>query len=356
MADEEVITILKREFGLTNEDIKNRMFYISFLDKHKIETRTQFYMQEFKMTKEEFRKMIKSSPALFSYKEKTVKAKEEFYINEFKLTKDEFCRMLKMLPALLSYNEESVKAKEEFYINQFKMTKEEFCKMLKVSPALLNYNEESVKSKEEFYINEFNLTKEEFNKILKMLPALLSYNEETVKSKEKFYIEEFNLTKEEFGKMIKLLPTLLGLNEKSVKLKHKAMKELEIDESLLIKYPQFLNSPAESIKIKYMILYIANNSNSFIKNANWQMTSHKKTWARLSWLREMGVEKIKLTDIIGEEKRFFNKFKINSKILMKKFPFTKDAIEQINVEYKETAKRTGGLELQISDEELEIGE
>lgn len=271
-----------------------------------------------------------------------------FTDKEVESKRDEILRILYL-------NKDIIARKAQFYMQEFNLSKDEFIKILKVSPSLLAYKEDSAKAKKEFYMQEFNLSKEEFGKMLKALPTLLGLNEDSVKAKKEFYMQEFNLSKEEFAKMLKISPALLSYKENSVKSKHKAMKELGIDDREVIKNPAFFTAPENSLKVKYMILYIASNSDSFMERINWQMTSHKKTWARLSWIREIGYEKIKFGDIIDREKNFIKKFKIDSGRLMEKFPFTKEAVSQINAEYEEIAKRTGGLELKLSKNDFERG-
>lgn len=274
-----------------------------------------------------------------------VKEKFGFIDKDLEGKEDSFSRM--------SYlDQNKVEEKIKFYMEEFNLTKEEFGKMVKIFPKLLIKSNSNVQSKETFYMKEFKLTKEEFSKMVKVLPSLLGHNEDSVRAKISFYMEEFGLTKKEFCKMLIKMPTLLGLDKDSIINKHKSIKELKIDNSVVVEHPDILTAPEKSLKVRYMILYIVYGCDSFLKNFGWQMTSHKKTWARLCGIREIGESKITAIDLLLSEKNFFQKYKIDSKTLMERYPFTKETVKQINAQYRQVAEKTDGLDLKLSEEEL----
>ena len=269
-------------------------------------------------------------------------AKETFYMQEFNLTKDEYNKMIKFLPALLGLDIESVKAKETFYMQVFNVNKDELHKMIKLSPALLGYNEDSIKAKISFYMQEFNLTRDKINKII--TPALLCLSENTIKAKISFYMQEFNLSKDEINSIIS--PSWLCLSDENIKNKHKILKELNIPDSIIINDPAILTAPELSLKVRYMILYIVEKSDVFLRK-KWYMTSHKKTWARLCWLRTIGKKIMSTRDLLISEQNFFDRYNIDSKTMMDKFPYNNDAIDMINTEYENVSKATDGIELRL---------
>ena len=257
------------------------------------------------------------------------------------------------LISYISYlTENTIEEKIKFYLEEFNLTKQEFAQLVKKLPSLLGLDKESIQEKELFYLKEFNLTKKEFAQLVKKMPPLLGYTQENVQEKELFYLKEFNLTKQEFAQLVKKMPQLLNFSQESVINKHKMIRELEFDDDVVIKNPTILSAPENSLKVRYMVLYIVEKTDKFIEINNWSMTSHTKTWARLCGLQEISSLKITAKDLILSEKQFAKKFKIDSKTLMERYHFTKKAVAQINAEYQNIAKQTYGLDLKISEEEL----
>ena len=284
-------------------------------------------IKHFEWTEQEVKEKAKSIPSSYFKDEQIALDRAKFYQKEFNLDKAEFIKMLKIFPVLLKYSEESVKLKVEFYQQEFDLDKAEFIKMLKVLPTLLGYSEESVKIKAEFYQQEFNLTKAEFIKMLKVSPTLLGLSEESVKTKAEFYQQEFNLDKVEFIEMLKVLPALLGYSEESVKIKHQQIRDLNIPKSVIIKNPNILAAPTNTLKVRYLILRQVVTREEVLSK-NWFMTSQDKTYARLRYLQSKNTE-IKITQILQTEKNFVNVYGVESKELMKKYKLTPEAIREM---------------------------
>ena len=84
--------ILMNYFDWTNSEIQKKaktIEYISHItDEKLVLKKARFYKSEFKLTSEEFIKMLKSHPALLGLSEDSVKQKEGFYKSEFKLTSE----------------------------------------------------------------------------------------------------------------------------------------------------------------------------------------------------------------------------------------------------------------------------
>jgi len=367
--------ILKTYFDFTDQDIKDKSSVLShayIVDIDKILAKTNFYMNEFNLTKQEFIKiikkqptllnlseegikaktnfyrlklnlnkqqfikMLKSCPAVLAFSEENIESKTNFYKKEFRLSDDEFVKIIKTAPTLFAFTEESIIAKKEFYIKEFDLTEQEFIKLIKISPSLLIYSEESVKTKLDFYLQELGLNKFEFVKMLKTQPSLLDYSESSIKSKVEFYMQELNMNKQEFVQMLKSVPVLLGLSEQSLREKFKQIKELGIPKEFIMSSPMILIVPQNTLKIRYLILrQVATREEIFTKN--WYTTNQNKIYARVKFLTTEVKNKKILSNCLRGEQEFCARFKITSEELMNKYALTTDVIAKMleNIEDEE---------------------
>ena len=216
---------------------------------------------------------------------------------------------------------------EQILIKHFEWTEQEVKEKANIILHVTFKDEQKVLDKAKFYQQEFDLSRTDFIKMLKVLPTLLNLSEESVKAKANFYQQEFDLNRAEFIKMLKGLPVLLSLLEESVKEKHKQILDLNIPKSVIIKNPNILTVPTNTLKVRYTILRQVATREDILSKI-WFMTSQDKTYARLRYLQNKS-NKIKISHLLQDEKRFVNAYGVESKELMKIYKLTPEAIHKM---------------------------
>ena len=293
-----------------------------------IKKKEQFYESVFSMKREEINKMVKLFPAILGASTQSVLDKENFYKSEFRVTHDDFCKMIRLSPALLSYDTDSVQEKTKFYESIFGITSIEFGKMMKVHPAFLGYSTDSVQEKAKFYEDTFGIISTEFGKMIKVFPALLSYATDSVQEKADFYESIFGITSTEFGEMIKKVPALLGRSIESVQEKVREIKDIKIPSQVIVQNPSILAVPKNTLKLRYVILRNIATREEIFSYPNWYMTSQDKTYARACYLSETG-KKLNWKTVLYSEKLFGKMCGVSSDELMAKYKLTAGKFEKL---------------------------
>ena len=289
----------------------------------------EILIKHFDWTEQEILDKTKKLDFIFSeLSENAVLELTQFFCDEFKLSEDKFKKILKKMPSLLNFTIEGIKKKEQFYESVFSMKREEINKMVKLFPAILGASTQSVLDKENFYKSEFRVTHDDFCKMIKLSPALLSYDTDSVQEKTKFYESIFGITSTEFGEMIKKVPALLGRSIESVQEKVREIKDIKIPSQVIVQNPSILTVPKNTLKLRYVILRNIASREEIFSYPNWYMTSQDKTYARACYLLETG-KKLNWKTVLYSEKVFGKMCGVSSDELMAKYKLTPGKIEKL---------------------------
>ena len=149
-------------------------------------------------------------------------------------------------------------------------------------------------------------------------------------------MHQLNYPKAEAINLIKKLPAILCYSEENIKEKHQQILDLSIPKEVLLNKPAMLATPKKTLKIRYFILRAFATRDEILNTSlNWFMTNQNKSYARLMHFYSKNKPKIRLQDVLIDEKRLVERHQVTSDELMKRYPLPKEFIYEVQEKFFE---------------------
>ena len=160
----------------------------------------------------------------------------------------------------------------------------------------------------------------------------------------------FDFDDQELRRVVKICPSFIIYSINAIDKKKELLDSLNITKEDILKNPIILATASNSIKLKYMMLYLADPKKNFMRQ-KWSMQNQKKTWARIMELKSLDIP-LTPSLLFSAEKNFQKRFKVSGEELMKKYPLTEEVVRNIIVSYNKHARKTKEPEIEITDDEI----
>lgn len=179
---------------------------------------------------------------------------------------------------------------------------------------------------------------------------VISYKHLTLKLTKKFIQaleEQLNLSKNQIKKLISIMPNLAFMNTDSLVEKFNKLIEVGVSADCICASPYLIGSPLEKIKFRKMLGNLCVNDFRIIVLS----TDENRTYARLQYLRnETKFSKSNRTQMIyASDKGFEGIYGVDTKILLEKYPLTKEDVLKIQEENNAISE----LPLQLTETEMQ---
>ena len=202
--------------------------------------------------------------------------------------------------------------------------------------AVANNSPFCVNAKLNFLVENLAITYNDAIKLVKKSPKILDYdmlNDEPTSliTKLNFLSKSLNLTQQELGQLIQNYPKVLDydINKGSlsgIRANISLLKSWGVTKQDIISNAMLLALPASKIRLRYMILNLANpNKNNLLSHD--LLKNEGILYARYRYLNS--IKEPWLKSIGASENYFKNKYKVNTPDLLIKYPISEAAINKL---------------------------
>lgn len=334
ISEEYAVALVKRRGALIN------------MSKDTLEKRINDLKERYNFSNETVLKMLTKYPAVLTYTIEAIIKKEKSYMKDLGIGFDDFVSIIERQPSILGFSNDDAKTKQSDYNKEYSISGTKFAKRAKSTPSILNLNEENIKNKYNFYQERYGFSEIDYGKMASKGSQVMTLSPETVLSKEILIKNAFGIETEDFAKMIFKQPAILGQSADSIKLKKQQIDDLKIPTTLLIENPNMLTAPANSMKIRYMIVRSIANREDVLKNTGWYLVNQNKSYARLCYFI-LNEKPVKLTHLVSNERNFQKQFGVSSASLMEMYKIDEKVIENIVDSFNEYS----GEKLYLTEDE-----
>lgn len=247
-------------------------------------------------------------PSILHYSDKYIDGKIDYLIKTFEVEEYELACILKRSPQILGLSSETITAKRDFYCNELGFSRKAVVKLVRDFPTILGLSNETVLYRFNFFKAQYGLDDKHVAKMFTMIPQIVALPDETIMNKQHLFSDVLGVTKGEFASIISRHPQALTISATALKYKAEQLASLGIARKELLNDPMILSSPANMLKVRYIILRQVATREEILKSKGWYMFNQSKLYSRYAYIKDVLKEEPTLSDLLRSQQRFEMKF------------------------------------------------
>lgn len=247
-------------------------------------------------------------PSIFHYSDERIDEKIDHLLGTFGVDVYELMCILARAPQILGLSSETITAKRDFYCNKLGFSSKAVAKFVRDFPTILGLSNETVLYRFNFFKAQFGLDDKQVAKMFTMIPQIVALPDETIMNKQYLFSDVLGVSKGEFSSIISRHPQALTISATALKYKAEQLASLGITRKELLNDPMILSSPANMLKVRYIILRQVATREEILKSKGWYMFNQKKLFFRYKYIKDELKCKPALSDLLRSQQRFVAKF------------------------------------------------